>query len=178
MVVSLVDLPSFVEQEAGVSVTGMGDDKAKCLCPLHGDSLPSFSMTRHEDGWGYKCFGCQSTGTVVEFFKEYYDVDDTRIAMEMICEKLGLDDEMDVVKAALDNFAIVDSDAGKSIGALHMMAAYRCQNLIRQSTTLDVVRWVNKAYREMNTALEVGDYATIEMVSDRACEMLDDIVHK
>lgn len=177
-IVSLVDLPSFVAEEAGVSVDIQDGDRAKCVCPLHGDSNPSFSMIKHEDGWGYHCFGCQSSGTVVEFYKAYYDIEDTGVAMEMICEKIGLEDEVEMVKRAIDNMANVDSQLDKEIEELHIMASYRCQSIARGTDDDEHIRWVNNAYREMNAALGSRDYAVIEMICDRAVEILDEFVYK
>jgi hypothetical protein len=176
MLIAIVDLPSFIEQETGATPKGNGVDRAKCLCPLHGDTDASFSMVKHDDGWGFHCFGCQAKGTVVEFYKEYYGIDSSQVALEMICEKVGLTDEAEMLKEAIKNVATVDLDYGKRVIDLHLAASYQCQSLVRMNTNPDIVRWVNKAYREMNNALEHGDYATLEMIYDRASEHIEDSI--
>jgi DNA primase len=176
MIVSLVDLPGFIEQESGVSVVTNGDDKAKCLCPLHNDTDASFSMTRYDDGWGFHCFGCQSSGTVVEFYKEYYGIDSSRVAMEMICDELGIDEE-EILNSFINNVAENDSNRSKDILAMHMQASFNCQSLLRFGhDRKSVVKWVNTAYREMNAAIESVDYISIEMIADLANEKIERIL--
>ncbi len=176
MLISIIDLPSFIEQETGSTVKSYGHDRAKCLCPLHGDTDASFSMTKYDDGWGFHCFGCQASGTVVEFYKDYYSIDNSAVAIELICEKVGLTDEAEILKEAIKNVASVDVDFSRRLIDLHMAASSQCQGLIRLNPERDVVMWVNKAYREMNRALESGDFAILEMVYDRASEQIEEVM--
>lgn len=176
MIVSLVDLPGFIEQEAGVSVVTNGNDKAKCLCPLHNDTDASFSMTKYDDGWGFHCFGCQSSGTVVEFYKEYYGIESSRVAMEMICEELGIEEE-EIVKSFLEKVADSETNTSRDVLAIHMQASFNCQSLLRLAPKdKSVVKWVNTAYKEMNAAIESVDYVSIEMVADLANERIERII--
>ena len=174
MVVQMVDLPAFVEQETGNTVKYSGTGSAKCLCPLHGDTDASFSMVLHDDGWGFHCFGCQESGTVVEFYKEYYGVDNSHTAIELICEKMGLNDEAEIVRTAIEEIASGELDIGKRIVDMHKAASYQCQSLIRMDKNSANVEWVNEAYREMNKAIQSEDYAILEMVYDRASEKIED----
>ena len=38
------------------------------LCPFHNENTPSFNVNR-EKGF-YYCFGCQASGSVIDFYKE------------------------------------------------------------------------------------------------------------
>jgi hypothetical protein len=45
--------------------------KYNIKCPFHEDRMPSFGVK----GGRYKCFGCGSTGTAIDFVMNYMDVD-------------------------------------------------------------------------------------------------------
>jgi len=177
IIVASVDLPTFLEGELGVNIIWRADRrKCKCKCPFpfHGDTDPSFSMTLHEDGWGYKCFGCASAGTIVEFFKDYYDIQDTMVAMEMICEHFGLRDEAKMISEMVESAGSF-KDPGKELSSMHMVASRQCRLLLKRSgNDPEVGRWVNARYKELNKAVENGDYSVVEMVYDRACELFDE----
>lgn len=45
----------------------------KCCCPFHYDKTPSmkFYFNKHIPGWGYKCFGCGTSGDVFSFLMRF-----------------------------------------------------------------------------------------------------------
>ena len=45
----------------------------KCVCPFHNEKTPSFNV--NEQRQMYYCFGCQASGDVIEFVKNYYNLD-------------------------------------------------------------------------------------------------------
>lgn len=175
----MVDLPAFLEREVGVRLSWSPDGKkCKCLCPLpsHSDSDPSFSVMKHYDGWGYKCFGCGSSGTVVEFFKQYYGFFDTESAIKAICEKFEFEDEMQLISEALKTFS-VGADSSERTEAAHIMASNQCRLLLRNSGGDQATwRWVIKAYAAMNEAVSAKDHLMVSMIYEKACELFDQSV--
>ena len=176
LIVRLVDLPAFIEREVGTRLSWSPDGrKCKCVCPFpsHSDSNPSFSIMKHDDGWGYKCFGCGATGTVVEFFRQYYGIPDTASAIQAICEKFEFEDELQLISEAVETFSEGENDAERTSSA-HVMAANQCRLLLRVSRgDPDTWRWVTKAYRALNEAVAARDHLMVSMIYNRACELFD-----
>lgn len=176
LVVRLVDLPAFIERETGTHLSWSPDGrKCKCVCPFpsHSDRAPSFSIMKHDDGWGYKCFGCGATGTVVEFFKHYYGIADTTDAIQAICEKFEFEDELQLITEAVETFSVGTNDAEKTAAA-HIMAANQCRLLLRECVgDRDAWRWVAKAYPALNEAVAARDHLMIMMIYDKARELFD-----
>jgi len=49
------------------------------LCPFHDDKNPSLSLSKVDDRWLFRCFGCHVSGTVIGFVmrKENLSLQDT-----------------------------------------------------------------------------------------------------
>jgi len=177
VIVSMVDLPDFIATEAGVDMIWRSDrSSCKCLCPLHGDSDPSFSLRKHSDGWGYHCFGCGARGTVVEFFQEYYGLNTASEAIEEICNKFGFKDEFDLFSRAIESISQdSNTDESAKIVAIHSMACNQCRLLLEsRRDDSDVVKWLQASYRGLNHAVIAGDYPALEMIYDRAIELMEE----
>lgn len=176
MVVAEVDLPSYIELEAGVDMISVsGEEGKKCLCPLHGDTDPSFSLLLHDDGWGYNCFGCGAKGTVVEFFMDYHGIETVGEALEAICEHFELKDESELVKRAVESLGKNEFNDKKRLAMIHEMASHHCRLLLKsKGDDPDVAKWVRSSYAQMNRSIMgKGDYALLEMIYDRATEQMD-----
>lgn len=173
--VKRVDLRVFIEREAGAKFEQKSSNNWAAICPMHRDSQPSFSVTRHHDGiWVYHCFGCQSGGTIIDFCKEYFDLVTTNEALVMAAEKEGIKcDESLIIKATKE--AKVQSDRKYDINLAHFVASSNCRKLLRQAEGDEkVVSWVANAYKKMNAMLddERTSPADISKIGDGAMRMI------
>ena len=57
----------------GHKMHGGSGSQAKCRCPFHDDSTPSFSISKADD-FGI-CFGCDWKGDIVQYEREFHTVD-------------------------------------------------------------------------------------------------------
>jgi len=164
------DFGQFIENELGLTVSWNGTfETGMCVCPLHGDTLPSFSVSKVDGVWLFHCFGCQESGTIIEFFMQYYDLRNIKNAMELICDKFDIHESLDSIG---DSFADVDISGTfnikkKTLGA-HVVTANRCRLLIRCNNVKEVADWVSAKYRELNQALRENDFTRIEEIEDEA----------
>lgn len=56
------DAASWLEQQGHNVVRNNKGATLSCPMSDHGDSEPSFSLLRYDDGWGWNCFGCRRKG--------------------------------------------------------------------------------------------------------------------
>ena len=56
------DAAAWLEQQGHHVVRNGRGATLSCPTPDHSDSDPSFSLLRHDDGWGWNCFGCGRKG--------------------------------------------------------------------------------------------------------------------
>jgi len=62
-----VSVRDFVSQYVELSSSGSG------LCPFHNDNVESFSVNEKQNYW--KCFACDKSGSVIDFWMYYRDCD-------------------------------------------------------------------------------------------------------
>jgi hypothetical protein len=161
--VKKIDLKAFVENEAKVSLAPMGKNKWMGVCPLHGDTNPSFSVILFDNGgWGFKCFGCQESGTIIDFCIQYFSMANAWEAVLFIAEKQGIKcDSSIIVNSALD--ARVQMDTQFELNWSHFRASESCRHLIRKySDNEEIMLWVAKKYAMMNKMLD-DEISTPEM---------------
>jgi DNA primase len=60
-------------------------------CPFHEEKTPSFKLKAADTSW--KCFGCQKSGSVIDFVMLYDNVDFVQ-AVELLCNEAGIEPEM------------------------------------------------------------------------------------
>jgi DNA primase len=164
-----VDLPSFMEGDLGIDIQWSSDrESCKCICPFHGDSDPSFSMRKHADGWGFHCFGCNSGGTVVEFFMKHYNLEREE-ALEQICERFEIGtDSQELLSAAIRALSRDVNTSGR-LASMHRLAADECRTLLRSRVEDAALRkWVSNAFRRMNECLEDMDCDGLERICTEA----------
>ena len=153
-----IDLKMFVEREVGVSLESKGSGKWMGVCPLHGDSNPSFSVTLLNDGvWVYKCFGCQSSGTIIDFCMEKFDISNAWKAAVEIAKKEGIQcDSSIIVKATQE--AKVQTDRQRDIDMAHFSTSCAGRKLLSEcGGDEETMTWVAKQYTKMNSLLDDQD---------------------
>lgn len=68
----------------------------KALCPFHGDTDPSFTVTEKHDGDLYYCHGCKTGGSVVDYVQNLYNYTFSE-ACKYIADTVGVEYEGYVV---------------------------------------------------------------------------------
>jgi len=165
-----VDLSEFLETEISCTLRwGEPNVSAKCICPFpdHREKKGSFQIRRMEDGvWVYHCFGCDASGTIIDFCQKYYDLKDPTSAVIFICKKFGF---KDIKESDIDSFASVERkfDVTKKMECVHIEVANQCRRLLRQDYQ-KYGRWVSAAYKRMNKALDDKNIDVIEKISFEA----------
>lgn len=155
--VKKLDLKAFVEREAGVTFGQKGHNKWMGVCPLHGDSNPSFSITMMPSGaWVYKCFGCLSSGTIIDFCMERFSLSSPWEAAMFAAEKEGVKcDSSIIIKAAKE--AKIQTDQQYDTDLAHFVASQYCRMLLRACNGDEVtMSWVARAYAMMNKMMDDG----------------------
>src|ERR1035437_2721450 len=121
------DLRSFIEREGRVTFEPRGTDQWVCVCPMHGDNDPSFTVTKMENGvWVYHCFGCNAVGTIVDFCMWKYDMASSYEAAIFAAEKEGLKFDTSLVIQAMQD-AKVEIDEKRVTDAAHFVASEYCR---------------------------------------------------
>jgi len=164
------DFGQFLESELGLDVDwSLSYESGMCVCPLHGDTEPSFSISKVDGAWLFHCFGCQKAGTIIEFFMEHYQITSVKAAMEVICEKFDIEESLETIS---DSFACAGGrfDIKRRTLSAHTTAANRCRIAIRENP--DNIKWVSEMYREMNRSLLENDFTRLEEMTEEAlCAM-------
>lgn len=160
-----IDLAEFLETEIGCDLYWLREDlNAKCLCPIHNDSQPSFHIEYvDEEVWMYYCFGCGRNGTVIDFFMDYYGHDHPSEALLAICEKFGFKDSQDLVVKYLGQIKR-EVGAHKKIEFTNVVTSNQCRMLLRKNFSR-YNKWVAATYKRMNQALEEQDLEAMEQIN-------------
>lgn len=169
-----VDLADFLEthiactlrwHEHGVS--------AGCICPFpdHPEKKGSFSLRSTEEGvWLFHCFGCDRSGSIIDFCQVYYGLKTPRDALLHICKLLGL---QDVDQSEFASLASTEKkfNVRKKMECSHIEVASQCRRLL-QKDYKKYGRWVSSAYKRMNEALDKDDLDTIGKIGFEACNKI------
>jgi len=169
-----VDLADFLEthiactlkwHEHGVS--------AGCICPFldHSEKKGSFNLRLTEDGvWLFHCFGCDRSGSIIDFCQVYYGLKTPRDALLHICKLLGL---KDVDQAEMASYASTEKkfNVRKKMECSHIEVASQCRRLLKKDYK-KYSRWVSSAYKRMNEALDKDDIDTISKIGFEACNKI------
>ena len=169
-----INLVEFIEKETGITLNKNKDDYS-CLCPMshHNDSKPSFHVCRDEnsDCWIYNCFGCGSSGTIIDFCIHYKGLNSSSEAVVYLAEKLEMKDTYEVAIRAIKN-AKINVNFKKILDSEHFLASKRCfQVLKKYSGKEDIKAWVFNIYKQMNQMLSNEDISGIEKISDQAIKL-------
>lgn len=63
-----IDLPELLKSK-GITVRHNGNGSYLALCPFHPDKNPSLSISFKNNKWLWHCFGCNKSGTVIDFIR-------------------------------------------------------------------------------------------------------------
>ena len=158
-----VDLAEFLETEVGCTLRWSEPNiSASCICPLHGDTDPSFHVTfKDEDSiWIYHCFGCGSKGTIIDFVKENYALSSPTAAVGWIFRKFGWANNEDLIIESIKGIQ-KKINVQKKMECANVVTSNQCRLLLRKDYDR-YSKWVAEAYRKMNKALDEGDLDTLE----------------
>ena len=61
-----LDLPEILKSY-GIPLKSRNPHSLMALCPFHDDKNPSLSLSKVDDRWLFRCFGCHVSGTVIDF---------------------------------------------------------------------------------------------------------------
>jgi len=167
------NLAEFIEKETGRTLNKNKDDYS-CLCPMkqHKDSKPSFHVYKDEtsDCWIYNCFGCGSSGTIIDFCMGYKELDSPVEVVVYLAEKLGIGNASDIVIRAIKN-AKIDVNLKKILDSEHFLASKKCFQLLKKYNNDKIREWVFGAYKKMNNMLSKKDVHGIEKISNEAVKL-------
>jgi len=157
-----VDLPSFLETDAGCNVRYANEESCVCCCPIHNEKKPSFRLTLMDGVWIYFCFGCGVKGHIVHFFMDFYEIPNKFEAVLAICERFGFETSTDML---LDGIKRVQKrvDIQKELECANIVASNQCRNLLRKDYKL-YNDWVASTYRALNAALDICDLDTVRQI--------------
>lgn len=169
-----IDLGEFLETQTGCRVTWSTDHtKASMICPMpfHSDSVASFHVEQNEDGiWLFHCFGCGSTGTIIDFFKDYYGLKTNMEALIMILDVFKLENTEHLAMESLTDTR-KKTNVKKNLECAHIVSANQCRMLLRMDYK-KFSKWVALTYKKMNKALEEDDIDTIERIGFEVSEKM------
>ena len=150
-----IDLKSFIEREGPTTLRQTGMDVWLGLCPLHKDGEPSFWVRKWDEGvWTYHCFGCGSSGSIIDFCMERYGITNSYESAVFIAEKEGIKcDASLIIKAAKE--ARIKTDSQKTINLSHFVACENLRRLLRMcNRDKETMLWVSKTFSRMNDLLD------------------------
>jgi len=158
-----VDLSEFLETEVGCSLKWSEPNiSASCVCPLHGDTDPSFHITfKDEDSvWIYHCFGCSAKGTIVDLVQAHESLASPTAAVAWIFRKFGWANDEDLI---IDSLKGVQKKINlqKKMECANVVTSNQCRLLLKKDYGR-YCKWVANTYREMNKALDDGDIDRLE----------------
>jgi DNA primase len=169
-----INFADFLETEIGCKLRWY-DNKisAGTVCPLpnHRDNKPSFRIKYMEDSQVYifHCFGCNSKGTIIDFCTAYYGLNDSEEAVEFLCKKFNIDKDNPEIQAIADTKKEVN--LRKKVEHAHIITANQCR-LLLQKNYIKYNKWIGKAYKRLNKALDEGKMEEVENIGYEAHNML------
>jgi len=157
-----VDLSEFLETEVGCTLRWSEPNvSANCVCPLHGDTDPSFHLNFRDEGlWVYHCFGCEAKGTIIDLVKEYYALPTAAASVIWIFQKFGWANDEDLIIDSLKGIQ-KKINIQKKMECANIVTSNQCRMLLRKDYGR-YSKWVGESYRRMNKALDEGDIDTLE----------------
>lgn len=168
------DLVEFVEQNAGVTFAKTaGAKRWACLCPMphHKDTTPSFGIWKNHDGmWFYKCFGCGSSGTIIDFWMDFAGLDSLTDAVIQLADHLNLDESQ--IVASIGSLR-QSFDEERRFENQHLRTADVCRRIWQMyPNDPEVVSWIDRTYRRLNQLLAAMDPRGFLEIQREALEML------
>ncbi|MFA5696768.1 MAG: CHC2 zinc finger domain-containing protein, partial [Bacilli bacterium] len=153
MLAKKINLIEFIEGETGHDFHKIGR-QYRCACPIHGEKEPSFFVWQgSDDTWGFKCYGCQRKGTIIDFCIHYFELNSPIDALKVLAEKMQLGEDISIAKM-LEAMS-VKIDIEERIDCAHYVAATNCRVLLKKYFHSKEVReWIKSSYEQMSSHLE------------------------
>ena len=167
----------ITEYLAGKNIHPVGNEvngKLKYICPLHGDSAPSFIVFLNGEYENFFCFGCKRSSSVIHLYRDLENVS-TRDAIKALSNGLGLDLDAQI------NYVIKEVEEDKSVCpessigelALEIGRALHDFLIIVENNTEDVESAEN-TFRLVDRCIETQDINGLLNIS----ECLPDVIVK
>ncbi|MBR9682885.1 MAG: hypothetical protein GOV02_04365, partial [Candidatus Aenigmarchaeota archaeon] len=113
-IINNIDIKDFYSSEL-TSIKWNGSGNGQALCPFHDDKNPSLSV--NQSTGQYTCFGCDSKGSIFDFYMNRSNVD-YKTAFSVLAKEAGLRTEPQ--KKIIKTYDYVD-ESGK---LLHQTVRY------------------------------------------------------
>ena len=171
-----INFADFLEQEIGCSLSWCDSDHvtAKTVCPMpnHNEKKASFRIKYVEDDgiWIYHCLGCDVSGTVINFCKDYYDFKDLDEAVIFLCKKFNINDTPELATSSLTNVTR-KINIQRKMECANIVTSNQCRELLRKNYDKYNI-WVANAYKQLNAALDNEDIETIESIGFEASDKM------
>ena len=95
-----IDIVQFIGEHVVLKRTGVNH---KGLCPFHEEKTPSFTVYASS----FHCFGCGVHGDIIEFVKQYYQLDFVEALEKLTGEKIKKETPI-LRKSAFKNYQILE----------------------------------------------------------------------
>ena len=171
--VKRINLVHFITSATGADAEeGNTSWKMVCPMPFHNDNDPSFHIYHGTGHWFYKCYGCDSRGSIIDFCLDFFSMETPEEALLYILEHHGIEGGADFMEKAIKE-AKVNVNSRTKMECAHFVASSTCHRLLRMHpSSQDIRSWIAKAYMGMNRMLEEGDTSGIEKMSESAGHLL------
>ena len=165
-----INLPEFVESETGQTVVwSVPEVSAKCCCPLHEESIPSFNITwLNDEIWVYHCFGCGAKGNIIHFCRDFHGLRNKLEAIHYICHKYNIQNAGDLILEGIKQVS-VKIDKQRKLENENILASNQCRMLLIKNFELHH-KWVSKAYKKLDEALDKDDMKEVIKISYEAAK--------
>ena len=156
---SKVNLVDEMEKH-GLTLMNSGTNRKKCVCPFHQDNDPSLIVnTQDEEEWFY-CFGCQKSGTVIDFIMEINQVPLSG-AIKYFCDNYSLDFDGNI-----DISNLVIRTVNKKIRIPVASYFRKCSRIVKDfldesDTPLKDYLSLKQYLKEIDTAASTEDYIVL-----------------
>ena len=163
-------LPEFAESYAGCRLKWSKNGKtALCNCPLpgHRDSNASFRINfLHDNIWIFHCFGCNKSGTLVSFCRDFEGLDSWLSAIEWLCKYYKITDTQDLIIKGMANVS-KKMDTTRIMENMNIVISRRLHRILRKNLERNR-QWVSLMYKKLNMAMDGDDIGAVESIENES----------
>lgn len=171
-----VDFPNFIELETGSNINwSRSKTSGKCHCPMpsHKDTNASFSIDLMPNGaWLYYCFGCGVKGNIIHFCMDYFSIRNKAEAVLFLCKKFNITNTEELILEGLKNVT-KRVDTQRAMENSNILVSNQCRMLLRKDYSKHA-KWVAKAFKRLNTALDEEDHTEVEQIGYDAFQRIQE----
>lgn len=154
-----INLVDFISKEAGVSFRRKGS-RYWCTCPIHNEKTPSFVCNQKKNVWTYKCFGCGTGGTIIDFCMAFFSTSAGDDVLLLLADKLGLDKNAGWLSHAIHETK-AEADKIHKIEFVHFTACTRFRKALVKYKNKRLAEFVGQQYKKMNEIMTGIDESNI-----------------